>query len=71
MHDTLPKVVDMFNVFSVLLFPVAVAVALVALVVVICLSVLFTPIFIFLILPFLVIAKCRFVVDYFFFLPVL
>jgi hypothetical protein len=63
MHDTLPKVVDMFNVFSVLLFPVAVAVALVALVVVICLSVLFTPIFIFLILPFLVIAKCRFVVD--------
>jgi|LakMenE18May11ns_1017448.scaffolds.fasta_scaffold8932778_1 hypothetical protein len=60
MHDTLPKVVDMFNVFSVLLFPVAVAVALVALVVVICLSVLFTPIFIFLILPFLVIAKCRY-----------
>jgi len=46
--------------FSVLLFPVAVAVALVALVVVICLSVLFTPIFIFLILPFLVVAKCRY-----------
>jgi hypothetical protein len=44
----------------VLLFPVAVAVALVALVVVICLSVLFTPIFIFLILPFLVVAKCRY-----------
>ncbi len=43
-----------------LLFPVAVAVALVALVVVICLSVLFTPIFIFLILPFLVVAKCRY-----------
>jgi hypothetical protein len=44
---------------SVLLLPVAVVVALVGLVLLICLGVLFTPIFIFLILPFLIVAKCR------------
>ena len=43
-----------------LLLPVAVVVALVGLVLLICLGVLFTPVFILLILPFLVVAKCRY-----------
>jgi len=45
--------------FTVVLFPLALVVALIALVVVIILVVAFMPIFIVLVLPFLLITKCR------------